>query len=108
MTTKTATRSHKFQNDPDAFDSFAKLRYCACGRAERNACHEQARAAPRPSRPARPSREVELAQARELIASYGGSRAALKATHPDLGGDPVRFLAVQAARELLMAAGEAP
>jgi hypothetical protein len=105
---KTATRTHRFQNDPDAFDSFAKVRYCACGRVERNACHEQPRAAPRPPRPARPSREVQLAQARELIASYGGSRAALKATHPDLGGDAAKFLAVQAARELLMNAGEKP
>lgn len=36
---------------------------------------------------------------RELIAEHGGSTAALKATHPDLGGDPDDFRAVQAARE---------
>lgn len=102
---KTAIRSHKFQNDPDAFDSFAKLRYCACGRVERNACHEQPRGV---LRPPSATREVRLEQARQLIASYGGSRAALKATHPDLGGDAAKFLAVQAARELLMSAGETP
>jgi hypothetical protein len=34
----------------------------------------------------------------ELIAAHGGSTAALKATHPDLGGDPDDFRAVQAAR----------
>jgi hypothetical protein len=35
---------------------------------------------------------------RELIGEHGGEAAALKATHPDLGGDPDDFRAVQAAR----------
>jgi len=44
--------------------------------------------------------DSELAQrGRELIAEHGGSTAALKATHPDHGGDPEDFRAVQAARE---------
>lgn len=36
---------------------------------------------------------------RELIAEHGSERAALMATHPDHGGDPDDFAAVQAARE---------
>ena len=36
---------------------------------------------------------------RELIAGHGGETAALKATHPDHGGDREDFEAVQAARE---------
>lgn len=41
----------------------------------------------------------DLAQrGRELIAEHGGETAALKATHPDLGGDPDDFRAVQEAR----------
>lgn len=43
--------------------------------------------------------DSDLAQrGRELIADHGGATAALKATHPDLGGDPDDFRAVQAAR----------
>lgn len=34
----------------------------------------------------------------ELIRRHGGVREALKATHPDHGGDPAEFAAVQAAR----------
>lgn len=34
----------------------------------------------------------------ELIRRHGGIREALKATHPDHGGDPAEFAAVQAAR----------
>lgn len=40
-------------------------------------------------------------QARDLIASYGGLAAALKATHPDLGGSAEDFHKVDAARKLL-------
>lgn len=36
---------------------------------------------------------------RELIAEHGGETAALKATHPDRGGDAADFRAVQAVRE---------
>jgi hypothetical protein len=36
---------------------------------------------------------------RELIRQHGGVPAALKATHPDHGGDPAEFADVQAARE---------
>lgn len=36
---------------------------------------------------------------RELIRQHGGVTAALKATHPDHGGDPADFRDVQAARE---------
>ena len=39
--------------------------------------------------------------ARTLIDSYGGLRAALRATHPDRGGDPEEFRRVQEAREVL-------
>jgi hypothetical protein len=35
---------------------------------------------------------------RELIREHGGEIQALKATHPDHGGDPLEFAAVQAAR----------
>lgn len=42
-----------------------------------------------------------VAEARALIESYGGDKAAVKATHPDFGGDPAKFIAVQAARKLL-------
>jgi hypothetical protein len=35
---------------------------------------------------------------REIIADHGGETAALKATHPDRGGSPDDFRAVQAAR----------
>lgn len=44
--------------------------------------------------------DLDLAQrGRELIADHGGETAALKATHPDSGGDADDFRAVQAARE---------
>jgi hypothetical protein len=36
---------------------------------------------------------------RDLIRQHGSVRAALMATHPDQGGDPVQFADVQAARE---------
>lgn len=39
--------------------------------------------------------------AQNLIAGYGGLAEALKATHPDLGGDPEAFHAVQEARRVL-------
>lgn len=39
--------------------------------------------------------------ARALLESYGGLRAALKATHPDRGGGTEEFREVQAAREVL-------
>jgi hypothetical protein len=40
-------------------------------------------------------------EARDLIASYGGVREAVKATHPDRGGDPAAFHEVQDARRVL-------
>lgn len=43
----------------------------------------------------------DAVDARALLDSYGGETAALKATHPDAGGDPDKFRAVQAARETL-------
>lgn len=39
--------------------------------------------------------------AQTLIDSYGGLREALKATHPDHGGDPEEFAKVQEARRVL-------
>lgn len=39
--------------------------------------------------------------AQELLDSYGGLRAALKATHPDRGGDSEAFAKVQEAKEML-------
>lgn len=42
-----------------------------------------------------------LAQARAVIAQYGDVRAALRATHPDAGGDETEFRKVTRARELL-------
>lgn len=46
-----------------------------------------------------PSGEATLRdRGEELIREYGGERAALMATHPDRGGDPEEFAAVQAAR----------
>ena len=39
-------------------------------------------------------------QAQELLATYGGLTAALKATHPDRGGDPDEFRKVMRAKEL--------
>lgn len=44
-------------------------------------------------------------EARDLIDGYGGERQAVKATHPDHGGDAVAFGQVQAAREILRTAG---
>ena len=38
------------------------------------------------------------ARGRELIQEHGSVREALFATHPDYGGDPADFAAVQAAR----------
>lgn len=43
----------------------------------------------------------EVDRGRDLIEEAGGVRAALKCHHPDHGGDPADFSAVQAARELL-------
>lgn len=48
---------------------------------------------------AKPGDPVQAA--RDLIASYGGLREALKATHPDHGGDVAAFRAVQEARRVL-------
>lgn len=39
--------------------------------------------------------------AQELLDSYGGLKEALKATHPDRGGDPDQFGRVQEARRVL-------
>jgi hypothetical protein len=44
---------------------------------------------------------LDLQAARALIDGYGGVAAALKATHPDTGGDPDAFHRVQEARRLL-------
>ena len=44
--------------------------------------------------------EPSPARGRELIAEHGGVREALKATHPDTGGDAADFAAVMAAKEL--------
>lgn len=43
-----------------------------------------------------------IERGRELIAEYGGVREAIKATHPDHGGDREDFEAVQAAREAVL------
>lgn len=46
-----------------------------------------------------PSGEASLRErGRDLIQEHGGERQALMATHPDHGGDPADFAAVQAAR----------
>lgn len=42
--------------------------------------------------------EGDASRGRELIEKYGGEKAALKAVHPDHGGDPHDFADVQAAR----------
>lgn len=42
-----------------------------------------------------------IEEARKLLAAYGGYRAAVKKTHPDLGGNALEFRRVQAAKELL-------
>lgn len=47
--------------------------------------------------PPGPSKTVE--RGRDLIEQYGSVTAALKATHPDVGGNETDFHAVQAARE---------
>lgn len=39
--------------------------------------------------------------ARALLDSYGGLRAALRATHPDQGGDPEEFIRVQEEKRVL-------
>jgi hypothetical protein len=49
-----------------------------------------------PSATSEPSAE----RGRQLIREHGGVRAALKATHPDTGGDPADFKAVVAAKEI--------
>lgn len=41
----------------------------------------------------------KVERGRDLIQQFGSVPAALKATHPDIGGDEEDFLAVQAARE---------
>lgn len=45
-----------------------------------------------------PSGDGDAERGRELIREHGGLTAALKATHPDHGGDAADFRAVQAAR----------
>jgi hypothetical protein len=50
--------------------------------------------------PAAPSETVE--RGRDLIAQHGNVTAALKATHPDVGGNAEDFRAVQAAREAIV------
>lgn len=42
-----------------------------------------------------------LDQARAVLDRYGGLTAAVKATHPDTGGDPIEFRKVMRARELV-------
>jgi hypothetical protein len=44
--------------------------------------------------------EPSVERGRQLIREYGSIRAALKATHPDTGGDGVDFKAVVAAKEM--------
>ena len=44
---------------------------------------------------------VTRAQAEELLAHYGGFTAAVKATHPDAGGDETEFRKVMRAKEIL-------
>ena len=44
---------------------------------------------------------MSQAEARDLLASYGGETEALKKTHPDTGGDVESFRKVQRAREVL-------
>lgn len=44
---------------------------------------------------------VSIEGARRLLASYGGYKAAVKKTHPDLGGNAAEFRKVQSAKELL-------
>ncbi|HTU15669.1 MAG TPA: hypothetical protein VMF31_10750 [Solirubrobacterales bacterium] len=43
--------------------------------------------------------QSQIDRGRGLIADYHGVNAALRATHPDHGGDPEDFMAVQAARK---------
>lgn len=45
--------------------------------------------------------EMTRDQALDLINGYGGIKAALRATHPDHGGDPAAFARVQEARRIL-------
>lgn len=42
-----------------------------------------------------------LLAAQKLLDSYGGYKAAVKKTHPDLGGNPSEFRKVQKAKELI-------
>lgn len=46
-----------------------------------------------------PPGRTSAARGHDLIRAHGGVPAALKATHPDHGGDPDDFAAVQAARK---------
>lgn len=46
-----------------------------------------------------PGAQPDVDRGRDLIREHGGVREAIKATHPDTGGDPDAFRAVQAARE---------
>lgn len=50
---------------------------------------------------AKPGAPTTAAEAERLIASYGGLTAALRATHPDHGGNAEDFHRVQAARQLI-------
>jgi hypothetical protein len=50
-----------------------------------------------------PSGDGDAELGRELIDEHGGISEALKATHPDRGGDPDEFRAVQAYREHALA-----
>jgi hypothetical protein len=49
----------------------------------------------------KPAPHPDVAAARALLESYGGEKAAIKKTHPDLGGDVEAFRAVDRARKLL-------
>jgi hypothetical protein len=51
--------------------------------------------------PAGDGTPTTLEQARELVNAFGGLTAAIKATHPDRGGDPELFRRVMAARQLI-------
>ena len=43
--------------------------------------------------------EPSISRGQQLISEHGGTREALRATHPDGGGDAADFAAVMAARE---------
>jgi hypothetical protein len=46
------------------------------------------------------STDAKARRGRALIRQHGGERNAMKATHPDAGGDPEDFIAVQAAMKV--------